>query len=410
MDAIAIFYCEGRSLEKVIIQCKNNEPMVNIFERFGFKIDSKINNFEFYYKGKKIQENATIISIKENKQATDIDINYRIRSKIMKCPECICNNCVIKIKNYRLNFTDCCHKHICNDKIFDKYESSQNIEFDKIRCNKCQKTQSQDLKEFYKCLKCSKNFQYATYFCSECSFLHPHNQQLIKYDEKYFYCQEHFRLYISYCYLCKKNLCDICEKNERNKNHEVKKYEQMIPDVNPIKKNLEEIKIKIEDLKIVVDQIKNTMDGAVRIMEQYYNIAQDILGKYESFNTKYKNFQTIESVKNLEDSNKDILKALTDITEGNPDLQQKCKMLIKIYSKDRDDYKGKEEIFEISNINSNLINNNINNINNINNFTYYGNIQQLEMRDKESPIRQKRLVNIKKPENSIGKGSLSKKK
>ena len=381
MDAIAIFYSEGKILDKIIIQCKSNESMYSIFEKFSNKIGSKVDDFDFFYKGKKVKEDSTITSLKNNKNANDIDISFKKRSKIMKCPECVCNNCIIKIEKYRLNFTECCHEHKTTNIIFDKYEGSQNIEFNKIRCNKCQKSQNDDLKDFSKCLRCSKQFKYAIYYCYECSLSHAHSQFLIKYDEKYYYCQDHFKSYKSYCATCNTNLCELCEKTHRNQNHRVLKYDQIFPDINPIKLKLEDIKTRIDDLKIVVDQIKNNMDGAVRIMEQYYDIAQDIISKYESFNKKFTNFQVLKTVSFLHFSNLEVLKDLVEITEGDQDLKYKCNKLIDIYKSDRSNYA--QPIMHDNSFNDN----------------------KFEMREIESSVRKKKIVNQKEfsGSNSFGK-------
>ena len=48
MDSMAIFYSEGKTLDKVIIQCKNNEAMDNIFEKFCKNVGVKVNDFDFY--------------------------------------------------------------------------------------------------------------------------------------------------------------------------------------------------------------------------------------------------------------------------------------------------------------------------------------------------------------------------
>ena len=381
MDAIAIFYSEGKILDKIIIQCKSNESMYSIFEKFSNKIGSKVSDFDFFYKGKKVKEDSTIISLKNNKNANDIDISFKKRSKIMKCPEWVCNNCIIKIEKYRLNFTECCHEHKTTNIIFDKYEGSQNIEFNKIRCNKCQKSQNDDLKDFSKCLRCSKQFKYAIYYCYECSLSHAHSQFLIKYDEKYYYCQDHFKSYKSYCATCNTNLCELCEKTHRNQNHRVLKYDQIFPDINPIKLKLEDIKTRIDDLKIVVDQIKNNMDGAVRIMEQYYDIAQDIISKYESFNKKFTNFQVLKTVSFLHFSNLEVLKDLVEITEGDQDLKYKCNKLIDIYKSDRSNYA--QPMMHDNSFNDN----------------------KFEMREIESSVRKKKIVNQKEfsGSNSFGK-------
>ena len=382
MDAIAIFYSEGKILDKIIIQCKSNESMYSIFEKFSNKIGSKVSDFDFFYKGKKVKEDSTIISLKNDKNANDIDISFKKRSKIMKCPECVCNNCIIKIEKYRLNFTECCHEHKTTNIIFDKYEGSQNIEFNKIRCNKCQKSQNDDLKDFSKCLRCSKQFKYAIYYCYECSLSHAHSQFLIKYDEKYYYCQDHFKSYKSYCATCNTNLCELCEKTHRNQNHRVLKYDQIFPDINPIKLKLEDIKTRIDDLKIVVDQIKNNMDGAVRIMEQYYDIAQDIISKYESFNKKFTNFQVLKTVSFLHFSNLEVLKDLIEITEGDQDLKYKCNKLIDIYKSDRSNYAQPM-------MHDNSFNDNMN---------------KFGMGEIESSVRKKKIVNQKDFSGSNGFG------
>ena len=111
MDANDTFYSEGKTLDKIVVQCKNNETMSSIFEKFSRKIEDKLDDFDFFYKGKKIKETSTISSLKNSKDANDIDILFKRRSKIMKCPECICNNCIIKIEKYRINFIECCHGH-----------------------------------------------------------------------------------------------------------------------------------------------------------------------------------------------------------------------------------------------------------------------------------------------------------
>ena len=373
MDSMAIFYSEGKTLDKVIIQCKNNEAMDNIFEKFCKNVGVKVNDFDFYFKGNKIKGNSTIISLRNNKLANDIDILFKKSSQIMKCPECISNNCIIKVEKYRLNFSECCYGHKNTDLIFDKYDQSQNIEFDKIRCNKCQKSQSDDLKDFSKCLKCTKQFKYAIYYCYDCSLSHPHSKYLIKYDEKYYYCEEHFKLYQSYCATCNINLCETCEKNHRSQNHRVSRYEQMITDLKPLKENLEDIKLRIEDLKILVDEIKNNMDGAVRIMEQYCDIAQDIISKYETFNTKYTNFQVLKTISFLQKSNNEVLNDLIKVTEGDLELTEKCTVLIEIFKGDRSNYTN----------NSQPVSNNIS----------FENVNQLEVKEPESSGKKKRAVN-----------------
>ena len=112
----------------------------------------------------------------------------------MKCPICICNNAIIKIEDYKLNYYGCCHKDEAFNKRFDDYEKDQTIVLKNITCDGgCQKTQADNLKDFNKCLQCSKEFRKAKYYCYDCSNKHRKDHTLIKYDEKYYYCTKHIQ-------------------------------------------------------------------------------------------------------------------------------------------------------------------------------------------------------------------------
>lgn len=334
------------------ISCKSDQKMGQILSQFAteFKVDK--NDFEFFYNGKKIDENSTYSS---HTIANNISISTKKKSKIMKCPTCICNNCLIKIEDYKLNFSDCCHNHK-QQKIFEEYEEAQRINYDRIECgeNSCKKKQKNCLEDFYKCMECSALIEAARYFCKECSDKHAKsdNHNLKKYDEKYYYCsmKEHYNEYVSYCSKCNLNLCDKCEE-AHDKNHEIIKLDQMVPDsyIEKIKENLEEIKEKTKNLKNIVVQIKNMMDHSLNIIKKYYDIARDIIGKYESYNKKLKNYQVLKTINCLSDSNKKIMNDLNTITEKNEkedDWINKCKILINIFKCDREFYSGKSGIID----------------------------------------------------------------
>ena len=349
--------------------------MENVFQKFATKSLSDLDDYSYYYEGKKINKDLTLMKLINNKSITDIDIITKRNSKSIKCPKCS-NNSFLKIENYRLIFSECVNKHD-EKRLFEEYEEAQNINLSKIKCDKngCHKTQKDSYESFYKCLKCSSLAGCAKYYCPECSKDHSkdHKHKLIKYEEKYYYCIEHFNEYISYCKNCKKNLCNECEKN--HKEHEIKKFEQIIPKVKHIKKNLEKIREKIEDLVDVVNEIKNKMDRAVQIIQKYYDISMDIIEKYEKYNTKFKNYQVLLSIEYLNYSNESIFNDIVKIIKGNAskdEWKKKCDKLIDIIENDRADYKNenKQENNTGGNINDftpkNIIINNANNINNSN--------------------------------------------
>ena len=353
MEATATFTFNKNSFK---ISCKSDQTMGQIFSQFAteFKVDK--NDFEFYYNGKKIDEDSKYISLTI---ANNIEITIKKKSKIMKCPSCICNNCLIEIKNYKLNFSQCCHKHK-EQKIFEEYEETQSINYDRIVCGGCNKKQINSLEDFYKCMECSALIGSAMYYCENCQNEHAksYNHNLKKYDEKYYYCsiEDHYNEYVSYCTNCKLNLCVKCEESH-DKTHEIKKLDQMIPDIIKIKENLNEIKKRTNNLKIIVLQIKNIMDHSLKIIEKYYDIAQDIIGKYESYNKNLKNYQVLGTIRCLSDSNEEIMNDLNTIIKENKTKEHwtnKCKKLIDIFKCDREFYVGEsEKVNESGNSNKN---------------------------------------------------------
>ena len=139
-------------------------------------------------------------------------------------------------------------------------------------------------------------------------------------------------------------MCDICDKNHKDKTHEIIKYDSITPVViNNIKKQLEEIRQKTVRAKSHIDQIKRMFDDAVKALENYYDIAQDIISKYESYNTTLKNFHVIHTVNSLPSSNRKIIEDLdkisvVDVSQNS--YLNKCKILIQIFTSDIERYIG----------------------------------------------------------------------
>ena len=249
MEAIATFILRDREINPIRIQCRADEKLGKIIERFANKENVNLSDYDYFYNGISLNKDSTIIFLK-GKNARNIDISVKRKLKIMKCPECICNNAIIKSEDYKLKFSGCRYNHKKTE-IFSNYERTQKIDYEQIEChiNECKKKQSESLKDFYKCMDCSgpEINNKTTYFCSTCNQAHVKNEKhkTIKYDEKYYYCPDHFFKFISYCKNCKSNLCTECEK-EHNKIHEIKKFDSVNFDLQQIKNDLEEIKQKQE--------------------------------------------------------------------------------------------------------------------------------------------------------------------
>ena len=184
--------------------------MGQIFTRFSSKENICLKDYEFYYHNKKINNDSTIVEKKKKKDAVHITIVVKKRTKINKCQKWVCNNCIIKIEDYKLKFSECRYGHV-DAETLDNYEKSQKIEYEKIKCdnNRCEKTQRDDLRDFVKCLNCSNVIQ-ARYYCKDCSengrccnITH----KMIEYSEKYYYCPYHFSEFKYYCVNCNANCC-----------------------------------------------------------------------------------------------------------------------------------------------------------------------------------------------------------
>ena len=347
MDATATFTFSDFNVDPKNLQCKNNEKMGQIFTRFSAKENICLKDYEFYYHNKKINNDSTIVEIKDKKDAVHITIVVKKRTKINKCQKCVCNNCIIKIEDYKLKFSECRYGHV-DAETLDNYEKSQKIDYEKIKCdnNRCEKTQRDDLRDFVKCLDCSNVIGQARYYCKDCSESRrcegcDVTHKMIEYSEKYYYCPDHFSEFKYYCDNCNANCCETC-LNEKHNKHTCKKFESMTPDIKSIKYQIEKISKKIKELQIIVSHMKNSLDRAVNIFSKYQDIALDILGKYESYNTNLKNYQVLKTISNLIDSNKTVLEDLDEIITTKKDEN----ILIVQFAKLIGIYEGNRRIFK----------------------------------------------------------------
>ena len=144
----------------------------------------------------------------------------------MKCPKCDGGTCFIKIENYGVKFFGCEREgHLPEARQFEDYEDSQKMNYNKIKCYVCAKTQNQDRREFYKCLNCSTEYGKSVYYCEVHSKTHAQDigeeHKTVKYSEKNYYCLIHSNEFSSYCYTCKRDLCKECKKNHRGEHNRI---------------------------------------------------------------------------------------------------------------------------------------------------------------------------------------------
>jgi len=105
-----------------------------------------------------------------------------------------------------------------------------------IKCNICNNNKCLYNNNFYIC-SCKE------YICQLCINKHQENfnHNLIDINNRYSICNKHIIKFISYCSICKLNLCEKCEiEHEKHKN-KILIYKKEIPNekkINEIKKEI----------------------------------------------------------------------------------------------------------------------------------------------------------------------------
>ena len=322
------------------VQSKVTESLETTFKKFVNLINPSFvpEEFDFYYEGSKLNDGQKIFKdvITETK---NINITAERKLRIIKCPECICNDCIINLEDYQINFYGCKYNHRTT-KLLNQCVGSQNVDFSQIICSQedCKENMSKSFQDYYKCLTCTKLVGHTFYLCNNHYSHQGHEKHVkVKYDHKNYYCENHYHEFLEYCFKCNLNLCHDCLKDHKGYKHLVKNYSSLLPNLKEIKENLCKIKTKIGDLGIVIQSIKKAFDGVMKMFDNYYMIANDIVEKYELYNKEYKNYRILRSLLNLKKSNKTILKDLEDII-NEKNIKKKASKLIGIFKTDMDIY------------------------------------------------------------------------
>ena len=131
-----------------------------------------------------------------------------IKSQTAICPQCK-NNCQIKNNGFFIQ-SKCkfCHEHNYSMK---EFEQGQYRPIKQIKCeDNCKREGTED--NFFYCLNCKINL------CSYCKNHHFNSDSekssthfVINYEQKDYFCPQHFERFINYCKDCDKNLCFGCE-------------------------------------------------------------------------------------------------------------------------------------------------------------------------------------------------------
>ena len=157
-----------------------------------------------------------------------------VKSKIVICPKCK-ENSRIQMNNFRINIYGCKNNHNASNILIEEYSNFQNIDESKIVCDKCGNKKSDSYnKIFYRCNTCKINL------CITCKERHDNNHNIVEYDKKYFVCEEHNDIFISYCKTCCKNICILCE--EQHNNHEIITFGKILCKKEDVLNSMKELK------------------------------------------------------------------------------------------------------------------------------------------------------------------------
>ena len=339
-----------------LVTCKDNEDKSKMFEQFTNQLDddSKPTHYIYYHEGNKLDFQGKICDDRYLRGKKDIIIAVQKKLRFVKCPECVCNDCIVNLDHNLLTFYGCKYNHTTTKK-YDDYIKIQKIEGPELKCNSigCPKNQENYFKGFYKCFECSITITGelgqstrggGQYYCKEHLEEEHKNHPNAKYDKKNYYCGIHGKTFKNYCFAHKKDICDDCYNSHAKCN--VKGYNVMEPNIEKLNESLKLMEKNINKLRGLIEQISNRLVEALRVFKRYHYIAKDIIGKYELFNKELKDYKILKSLRNLKVTNIKMNKELTDIIT-ELDTGKRINSLFKIASS-QDNIPTKDEKFNYS--------------------------------------------------------------
>ena len=317
-----------------------NEELNKLYDKFVDAINepltdekdkSKPTHYIYYYKGNKLGNNGTIGNNKYLRGQKNITINVQKKLRSIKCPKCVCNDCIVNLENNVLTFYGCKYKHLTTTS-YDEYIKVQKIEGPELKCSSsnCENTQENYFRGFYKCFTCTENLPLSIpkedgggsqYYCKD-HIEDPEqheNHFYVKFDKKNYYCVEHKKAYKNYCFDHKIDLCEDCF-SKHNKCR-IKGYNALESNLEKLKESLNIMEKNINGLRLIIESITSRLNDAMRLFKRYQYIAKDMIGKYELFNKELKNYKILKSLRNLKTTNIKMNKKLEEIISEHDQIK-----------------------------------------------------------------------------------------
>ena len=159
--------------------------------------------------------------------------------------------------------------------------------------------------------------------CPLCKDSYNKEHILIDYDIKNYICHKHNEQFISYCDICKENLCKQCDM-EHDNNHKIISYKDIKPNINEIKNKMEDFKNIIESFNNKINEIIILLQNVKDNIEKFYIISENLIN---NFNMKNRNYQIFYNINN--NNNNNIIKDLKDIINENNIINKFNKIIFK---------------------------------------------------------------------------------
>ena len=320
----------------ILIQCKESDIMKDIIGKYISKAKLDINKIYFLYGGNIINNELSVkqltsgnsinilVSEVDEENATKIKEKKELeKSNVIICS--ICKDiCKLKMENYQIKLYGCENGHIINNISVNDFNKTQYIDESKIICDICKSANKKEQynKVFNYCKVCKQKL------CPLCKSKHNKSHIIIDYDKKNYLCYKHDEKFISYCNDCNKNLCYSCQ-TEHNKDHMIgsfQGYNINKENLSKILKGFQEMRTKVNKK---IEEIINNLNELKKNIENYNEIFCNALNNFDQDN---RNFFILNNINELFDN--DIIRDMGKISDNKKNnICSDFKILMRMYTK-----------------------------------------------------------------------------
>ena len=302
------------------IQCKKDDYMKDICQKFATKVGADLSDTYFLYGGKVVDLKLKLDNIlsENDKKSNNIKIlvysndtkddnlNNIEYSKEIICPKCG-KICLINFQDFKISISGCKDNHNLKDMALKEFENSQKIDSSKIICKDCKNNNKKEAYNFYVCLTCKKDL------CPLCMSKSHKEHDTIEYDKKNYICNVHNESFNSFCQKCNDNLCMFCESEHKDKENMID-YRDILPKKDILKTQLNGLKNIFNKFKQRIKEITDILESINANIEIYYNINDNLIKNFEK---KYRNFQILKNMNMIINNNSDFLNKLETLVNEN---------------------------------------------------------------------------------------------